>query len=149
MNVKEIMTKNPTTCLPTTKLDEIAKLMADNDCGEIPVVRSKENPELVGVVTDRDICCRAVAQGKNPDVTPASEIMSSPVFTITADTDLARSCKTFEEKEVRRLPVVDKKNHVIGILSLADIAERAPEQYAREILRHAGKAGGAASAAAH
>ena len=148
MNVKEIMTQNPTTCLPTTKLNEIAKLMVDNDCGEIPVVRSKENPELVGVITDRDICCRAIAEGKNPSTTSASECMTSPVFTITADTDLAKSCKTFEEKEVRRLPVVDKKNHVIGILSLADIAERAPEQYAREILRHAGKAG-AAGAAAH
>lgn len=149
MNVKDIMTKNPTTCLPTTKLDEIAKLMADHDCGEVPVVRSKDNPELVGVITDCDICCRAVAQGKAPSTTPASDVMSSPVFTISSDCDLAKSCKTFEEKEVRRLPVVDKKNHVIGILSLADIAERAPEQYAREILRHAGKASGAASAAAH
>jgi CBS-domain-containing membrane protein len=67
--------------------------------------------------------------------------MSSPVFTITADTDVARTCKTFGEREVRRLPVVDKKNHIIGILSLADLAERAPEQYAREILRNSGKAG--------
>lgn len=141
MNVKEIMTKNPATCLPTTKLSEVARLMVDNACGEIPVVHSKENPELVGVVTDRDICCRAIAEGKNPSTTTCSDIMSSPVFTITADTDVARTCKTFGEREVRRLPVVDKKNHIIGILSLADLAERAPEQYAREILRNSGRAG--------
>jgi CBS domain-containing protein len=139
MNVKEIMTKNPTTCLPTAKLDEVAKLMVEYSCGEIPVVKSKDNPELVGVVTDRDICCRAVAAGKNPATVSASEVMSSPVFTVTADQDLAKSCKTFSDKEVRRLPVVDKKNHVIGILSLADLAEKAPEQFAREILRNAGK----------
>jgi CBS domain-containing protein len=139
MNVKEIMTKNPTTCLPTAKLDEVAKLMVDHGCGEVPVVKSKDNPELVGVVTDRDICCRAVAAGKNPASVSASEVMSSPVFTITADQDLAKSCKTFSDKEVRRLPVVDKKNHVIGILSLTDLAERAPEQFAREILRNSGK----------
>jgi CBS domain-containing protein len=142
MNVKEIMTKNPATCVPTTKLAEVAKLMQKHDCGEIPVVRSKDNLELVGVVTDRDICCRAVAAGKNPADTAASEVMSSPVFTVTADTDIARSCKTFGEKEVRRLPVVDKQNHVVGILSLADIAEKAPEQFARELLRHSGKTAG-------
>ena len=149
MNVKEIMTKNPVTCLPSSKLEEAARLMASNDCGEVPVVRSKENPELVGVITDRDICCRGIAQNKNPLTTPVSECMSSPVFTLTADTDLAKGCQTFGEKEVRRLPVVDKKNHVIGILSLADVAERAPEQYAREILRHAGKTSGSAGAPAH
>jgi len=139
MNVKEIMTKNPMTCLPTAKISEVAKMMADHSCGEIPVVKSKEDPELVGVITDRDICCRAIAAGKNPTQVSASEVMSSPVFTITADQDLAKSCKTFSDKEVRRLPVVDKKNHVIGILSLTDLAERAPEQFAREVLRNAGK----------
>jgi CBS domain-containing protein len=141
MNVKEIMTKNPATCVPTAKLDEVAKLMVQHDCGEIPVVRSKDNPELVGVITDRDICCRVVAVGKNPANTSVSEVMSSPVFTLNADTDVSRSCKTFGEKEVRRLPVVDKQNHVIGILSLADVAEKAPEQFARELLRHSGKTG--------
>jgi CBS domain-containing protein len=149
MNVKDLMTKNPVTCLPTAKLNEVAKLMDENDCGEIPVIRSKDKPELVGVITDRDICCRAVAQGKNPSSVAVSECMSSPVFTVTPDADIAKTCKTFEEKEVRRLPVVDKSNHVVGILSLADIAERAPEQYAKEILRHAGKASGATGAAAH
>jgi CBS domain-containing protein len=139
MNVKEIMTKNPTTCLPTAKLSEVAKLMAEHSCGEIPVVKSKEDPELVGVITDRDICCRAVATGKNPAQVSASEVMSSPVFSVTADQDVTKSCKTFSDKEVRRLPVVDKKNHIIGILSLADLAEKAPEQFAREVLRNAGR----------
>lgn len=149
MNVKDIMTKNPITCLPTANLEEVAKLMADNNCGEIPVIRAKDNPELLGVITDRDICCRAVAKGRNPSSTKVSDCMTSPVFTISSDSDITKTCRTFEEKEVRRLPVVDKKSHLIGIISLADIAESAPEQYAKEILRHAGKASGATGAAAH
>ena len=148
MNVKEVMTKNPACCLPTTKLDEVARMMVDNDCGEIPVIRSKDKPELVGVITDRDICCRAVAKGKSTSAVTANECMSSPVFTVSTDTDLAQACRVFEDKEVRRLPVVDSKNFVVGILSLADLVDRAPEQYAREVLRHASKPG-APGAAAH
>ena len=141
MHIKEVMTKSPACCLPTAKLDEVARLMVDHDCGEIPVIRSKENPELVGVITDRDICCRAVARGKSTATTTANECMTSPVFTVTAETDLAQACKLFEQKEVRRLPVVDAKNYIVGIVSLADLVDRAPEQYAREILRVASKPG--------
>ncbi len=147
MNIKEVMTKNPACCTPTMRLDDIARMMVDHDCGEIPVIRSKEKPELMGVITDRDICCRAVATGKCAAATTANECMTSPVFTVTPETDLAQACKVFEQKEVRRLPVVDSKNNVVGIVSLADLVERAPEQYAREVLRHASKGAGTGTAA--
>lgn len=149
MKAQEIMTKNPTLCLATTKLDEVARLMVDSDCGEIPVVRSKEKAELLGVVTDRDITCRAIALGKSPSATPASEIMSSPAVTVSPETDLMQCCKIFEEKEIRRLPVVDQKGHCIGMLSLTDVAEKAPEQYARELLRYASRGAARPSASAH
>jgi CBS domain-containing protein len=149
MKAQEIMTKNPALCMATTKLDEVARLMVDSDCGEIPVVRSKEKAELLGVITDRDITCRAVALGKNPSTTPASEIMSSPAVTVSPETDLMQCCKLFEEKEIRRLPVVDQKGHCIGILSLTDVAEKAPEQYARELLRYSSKGTVRPGAAAH
>jgi CBS domain-containing protein len=149
MKVQDIMTKNPVTCEPTTKLDEVAQLMFTNDCGEIPVIKSKETPELVGVITDRDICCRAVAQGKNPATVPVSECMTSPVFTVTAQTEISEICKKFSEKEIRRLPVVDNKNCVIGIVSVADLAERAPEQYAREILSQCARPNGPTQIPAH
>lgn len=149
MKAQEIMTKNPALCLATTKLDEVARLMVDSDCGEIPVVRSREKAELLGVVTDRDITCRAVAHGKDPYTTQASDVMSSPAVTVTPETDLAQCCKLFEEKEIRRLPVVDPKGHCVGIISLTDIAEKAPEQYAREILRHAARGAASGSATAH
>lgn len=149
MKAQEIMTKNPSLCTATTKLDEVARLMVDSDCGEIPVVRSKEKAELLGVVTDRDITCRAVAQGKNPSNTSASEVMSSPAVTVSPETDLVQCCKLFEEKEIRRLPVVDQKGHCVGIISLTDVAEKAPEQYARELLRHATRGTSGARPAAH
>ncbi len=149
MKAQEIMTKNPTLAIATTKLDEVARLMVDSDCGEIPIVRSKEKAELLGVVTDRDICTRAVATGKNPSQTSASEVMSSPAVTVSPETDLMQCCKLFEEKEIRRLPVVDTKGHCVGILSLTDVAEKAPEQYARELLRYASKTGSRPGASAH
>ncbi len=130
------MTKNPSLCVANTKLDEVARMMVESDCGEIPVVRSKEKAELLGVVTDRDICCRAVATGKSPSQTSASDIMSSPAVTVSPDTDISQCYKLFEEREIKRLPVVDQRGHCVGIISLSDVAEKAPEQYARELLRH-------------
>jgi CBS domain-containing protein len=149
MKAQEIMTKNPVLCLATTKLDEVARLMVDSDCGEIPIVRSKEKAELLGVVTDRDITCRAIARGKNPTTTTASEVMSSPAVTVSPETDLMQCCKLFEEKEIRRLPVVDQKGHCVGMLSLTDVAEKAPEQYARELLRYSSKGTPRSGAPAH
>ena len=146
MHIKEVMTRTPACCLPTTRLDEVARMMVDHDCGEIPVVRSRENKELVGVITDRDICCRAVAQRKIPSEMSASECMTSPVFTVSPDIEISQACRIFEDKEVRRLPVVDSKNCVVGIVSLADLVDRAPEQYAREVLRYASKQPGAGAA---
>ncbi len=136
MKAQDIMTKNPTLCVTNTKLDEVARMMVESDCGEIPVVRSKEKAELLGVVTDRDICCRAVAAGKSPSLTSASDIMSSPAVTVSPDTNISECYKLFEEREIKRLPVVDQRGHCVGIISLTDVAEKAPEQYARELLRH-------------
>ena len=98
MKAQDIMTKNPTICVSGTKLDEVARMMVENDCGEIPVVRSKDKAELLGVITDRDICCRAVATGKNPHVTTASEVMSSPAVTVSPETDISQCYKLFEER---------------------------------------------------
>jgi len=136
MKAQDIMTKNPTLCVANTKLDDVARMMVESDCGEVPVVRSKDKAELIGVITDRDICCRAVATGKNPSVTAASEIMSSPAVTVSPETDISQCYKLFDEREIRRLPVVDTRGHCVGIISLTDVAEKAPEQYARELLRH-------------
>ena len=80
---RDVMTPDPACCSPQTTLDEVAKLMARNDCGEIPVIDTSD--QIVGVVTDRDIVCRVVAEGKNPIAYTAETCMSGPVVTVRAD----------------------------------------------------------------
>ena len=88
MLVKELMTEDPACCTGQTGLQEVAKMMVDNDCGCIPVVDSENSRMPIGMITDRDICCRAVAEGKNPLDLTASDAMTSTVISVTPDTKL-------------------------------------------------------------
>lgn len=135
MKLTEIMTKNPATCEPRTPLSEVAKMMCDNDCGEIPVVSDRRSLKPVGVVTDRDIACRAVGQGKNPLEMTAADCMSGPCVTVSQDADLDEAAKTLERKRIRRVPVVDGEGRCVGIVSQADLALRADARIAGEVVR--------------
>lgn len=132
MQVREIMTDDPACCRPETPMKEAARLMAENDCGELPVIDERGAP--VGVVTDRDIACRGVAQDRSGD-TPVREVMSSPVVTVKPDTSLEDCCATMEENQIRRVPVVDESGGCCGIVSQADVAEAAPEHETAELVR--------------
>ena len=134
MRANELMTSNPACCTASATLREAAQLMCDNDCGEIPVVENNRTKKLVGVITDRDICCRGVAQNRSLS-TPVGECMSQPVVSATPESDLDECCRLMEEHMVRRLPVVDGNGCCCGIISQADLAERAPESKAAEVLR--------------
>jgi CBS domain-containing protein len=135
MQVRDIMTENPACCTPDTSLKQVALMMVEHDCGEIPVVGSGDRRTLVGVITDRDICCRAVAEGRDPATTAAGECMSSPVVTVTPETDVADCCQTMEANMIRRIPVVDARSgFCCGIVSQADIAERASQKQAGEVV---------------
>ena len=113
------MTADPQCCTADTPLNEVAKLMVECDCGEIPVV---EGSKLIGVVTDRDIVCRVVAKGKNPSDLTAKDAMTQPVISVTEDCSLEEVLAKMEEHQVRRLPVVDGSGCVCGIVSQADVA---------------------------
>ncbi|HEV8131834.1 MAG TPA: CBS domain-containing protein [Acidobacteriota bacterium] len=130
MQVKEIMTKEPTCCAPDTKLQEVARMMLEHDCGEIPVVDGRVSKALVGVVTDRDITCRAVAKGKNPLEMTAADCMTSPATAVTPETSLEDCCKLMERMQIRRVPVVDKAGDCCGIVAQADIAKHSPQEAA-------------------
>lgn len=123
MLIKELMTANPACCKPTDKLDSVAKLMVEHDCGEIPVC---DGTKLVGVITDRDIACRAVAAGTTPSAVPASDVMTRDVYTIAEDGDVEQALDLMEKKLVRRLPVVDDSGRIVGIVSQADLVAKAP-----------------------
>lgn len=129
MQVRDIMTENPACCSPETSIREAAKLMADNDCGQIPVLDQRGQP--VGVITDRDIACRCVAEGRSAE-TPAGEAMSSPVVTVTAEKSLDDCCRAMEQNQIRRVLVVDESGSCCGIVSQADIALHASRDQTAE-----------------
>jgi CBS domain-containing protein len=127
------MTPGPAVCTPNTTLDEVAKLMRQNDCGEIPVVDSAERP--IGVVTDRDIVCRLVAAGKDPSDFTAEACMSTPVIAVRESTPLEKCTQIMEESKIRRMPVVDGGGMICGIVSQADIAMHASRRITAELVK--------------
>ena len=130
---RDVMTSNPACCTPETPLEQVAKLMIQHDCGEIPVIDSAE--QVVGVVTDRDIVCRTVAQGKNPLAYTAEICMSDPVITVFEDTALAEVLATMEKHQIRRLPVVDNEGRCAGMISQSDVAWIGGEHQVAELVR--------------
>ncbi len=125
MDVRDLMTADPACCEPDTSLQDVARLMLDNDCGAIPVV---EDGKPVGIVSDRDIVVRVVAEGRNPTDLTATDIMSSPVETVTEDTSLDDMFDLMEDHQIRRVVVVDQDGKVCGIVAQADIAEFSEEE---------------------
>ena len=135
MTVQSVMTTNPACCTPSTPLREVAKLMLDNDCGQIPVIDDVSSHRPVGVITDRDITVRMVAQGQNPLDSVAGECMSSPCITVTSDTSLRECCEVMETNKIRRVPVVDSHGRICGIVSLADVARCADATETVEVVK--------------
>jgi CBS domain-containing protein len=130
---RDVMTPDPVCCTAKTSVDEIAKLMAHNDCGEIPIVDASDR--VIGVVTDRDIVCRVVAQGKNPIGHAAEECMSKSVVVVDEDTPLDEVIAIMEKHQIRRVPVVDDGGCCIGIIAQADLARTGPEHEVAELVR--------------
>jgi CBS domain-containing protein len=134
MEVREIMTKNPVCCTPTTALLDVAKAMVEHDCGEIPVVRV-EDRSLIGVVTDRDIVCRVVAAGRNPLEETAATCMSTPVVVARESTSVEECARLMEENKIRRLPIVNGGGACCGIVAQADIAQHASRRLTADLVK--------------
>ncbi len=127
MKCKEIMTKDPVCCLPGDTVDQAAQLMSDEDVGPIPVVADQKTKRLLGIVTDRDLAVKVVAPARHIPSVTVEEVMSRNPVTCHADDDLQEAVDAMEEHQVRRIPVVDDNNGIIGIIAQADIATRARE----------------------
>ena len=138
---RDVMTVNPACCTPETPLDQVARLMVQHDCGEIPVIDTAEHP--IGVVTDRDIVCRLVAEGKNPMAYTAETCMSQPAITVPVDAPLTEVMATMEKHQVRRVPVVDDQGCCAGMIAQADVAwsgrTREVAELVREVSRETGQ----------
>jgi CBS domain-containing protein len=146
MQVKELMTADPACCRSQTGLQEVAQMMVDNACGEIPVVENTENNLPIGVITDRDIVCRTVARGLNPLDLTVADCMSKPCVTVTPDMSVEECGRIMEENKIRRVPVVDADGSCCGIVALADIALHARGSVAAEVVKEVSEATTAAAA---
>jgi CBS domain-containing protein len=122
MQVHEIMSADPKYCIADMDLREAARMMVACDCGAMPVVESADHTKPVGIITDRDIACRAVAEGKNPLDTTVAECMSQHLAVVPADAVVEECCEIMEKSQVRRLLVTDDQGRLCGIVSQADIA---------------------------
>jgi CBS domain-containing protein len=122
--IRDLMTSNPTACEPSATVVDAAKKMAHEDVGPIPVV---EGDRLVGLVTDRDIVLRVVAEGRDPSSTTIGEIASTRLETVSPDEDLDSALKKMASAQVRRLPVVEG-GKLVGLVAQADIARKGDDQ---------------------
>ncbi len=147
MQVKDIMTADPACCTAETSLPEVARMMVDKDCGEIPVVDNTSSKAPIGVVTDRDIVCRIVANGLNPLDLTAADCMTKPTVTVTPDMSLEECCRIMEEKLIRRVPVVNDRGSCVGIIALADIALHTGKNVAGHIEKEVSEPTSSSSAA--
>ncbi len=120
MDIRSVMTSDPTTCTPDATLRQVAQMMKEHDCGQIPVVDQQRQP--LGVITDRDIAVRAVAQGSDLASATAGEFMTSPVTTVRDNRNLDDVAELMEQNQIRRVVVVDEQGCVAGIVAQADIA---------------------------
>lgn len=118
MKLKQLMTSEVRSCSPEDNLSEAARIMSEVNCGAVPVV---EGQKVVGIITDRDIVLRAVAQGKDGQKTKIRECMTSSVIHCPPDTDAHRAASLMAERQIRRLPVVEN-DRLVGIVALGDLA---------------------------
>ncbi len=130
MKVRDIMSTDVETAAPDSTLEEIAGMMKDEDVGAIPVV---DEDELIGIVTDRDIVVRCIAEGKSPVDLTAEEIISENLETVTPGDDIERAARIMAQRQIRRLPVVEN-GQLVGMLSLGDIAVQWDEKRSGETL---------------
>jgi CBS domain-containing protein len=128
--IRDVMTSNPTTVERSTSVLEAAKVMAGEDVGPLPVT---EEGRLVGIITDRDVVVRVLAEERDLQSTTVGDICSSDLVTVTPEDELDQALRKMASAQVRRLPVVEG-DRIIGIVAQADVARQAPEQQTGEIV---------------
>lgn len=134
MRARDVMTKCPTCATPDARLEAVARMMIQCDCGAIPIV-SEDGGMPIGMVTDRDIVVRTIADGLDPLVLTARDCMTSPAVTVAEDEDLGDVVELLERRQIRRAIVVDQNGAVSGIVAQADIAAHASKRKTGELVR--------------
>ena len=123
---RDVMTKNPVCATPDDNVADVARLMKDNDIGPVPIVEGASK-KLVGIVTDRDLALKVVAEGRNPSSTKVRDVMTKDVVTCRADDEVEDALDAMSKNQLRRILVVDDSDTLVGIIAQADIATRMNE----------------------
>jgi CBS domain-containing protein len=131
-SIREIMTSNPSTIEPEKPVAEAARIMKQEDAGVVPVV---ENGRLTGMVTDRDIAIRVVAEGKDPQSTTVGEVASKNLVTVDPQQDLDEALRLMAQHQVRRLPVVEEDGRLVGVVAQADVARTADDTKTGQVVQ--------------
>ena len=131
MKVKNAMHSGVEACHPDSSAKELASIMQKFDVGAVPVIDGKA---ILGMITDRDIVCRAVAKGKDLSNLKARDIMSGDVIFCTENEEVEDAIRLMEDKQIRRLPVMDARNHMTGMLSLGDVSHILPHELSGELI---------------
>src|SRR3954451_5075408 len=134
MTCGNLMTRDPSCCLPGDSVATAAKIMKQQDVGPVLVVSDHSELRLVGIVTDRDIAVKVVAEGRDPYSARVDSVMSSGLITCREDDDVSEAVKLMAEYQVRRVPVVDSNNRVVGIIAQADIARSGQDEQVGELV---------------
>ena len=135
MEARDIMTTAVVCATPDMPLPEAARLLAQTDCGALPVVEAATTRQPIGLITDRDIVCRSLAVGKDPLRLTVRDCMSGPCITVDERSSLDDCCDTMEVNRIRRVVVVAADGRVTGIIAQADVAKAAPESKTAEVVR--------------
>jgi len=130
--IREIMTSNPSTVEPDKTVVDAARIMMREDAGVVPVT---ENGRLTGMVTDRDIAIRVVAEGKDPQSTPVREVASKDLVTIDPQQDLDEALRLMAQHQVRRLPVVEEDGRLVGVVAQADVARHGDDTKTGQVVQ--------------
>lgn len=145
MQARDFMSETVYCCTRDTSLRDVARTMADCDCGAVPVVDDSEHKRVIGIITDRDIVVRTLARDRNPLELAAGDCMTAQTITVASDTSEEELVRLMEEHQIRRVPVINRDGMCVGIVSQADIARKGNEHEAAELLREVSRQGRAAA----
>jgi len=134
----DVMTENPVSASPEDTVLQVAQLMKREDIGPVPIVDNEQSRKLVGIVTDRDLALKVVAEGRDPNTTRVEEVMTRKLVTCRAGDDVETAMNAMAQYQLRRIPVVDDGMKLVGIIAQADVATRVDQpqktaQVVREI----------------
>lgn len=144
MNVRDAMTPNPVCCLPGDSAQSVARMMCERNVGSIPVVADRQSQKLVGMITDRDLCCSVVAEGRDPVSTAIREYMRKDPVSCHPEDSLESCEQAMQKHQIRRVPVVDQQGCCMGIVAQADIALKHEPQKVSKTVSEISRPGAAA-----